>query len=57
MDVLISSQEFPRRLTGIDDEHAALVEMKTRLRPDAVVETHGYKKLSFTAFDLKWLGE
>jgi sulfofructose kinase len=36
VDVLISSQEFPRRLTGIDDEHAALVEMKSRLRPDAV---------------------
>ncbi len=37
VDVLVSSQEFPRRLTGIDGEHAALVEMKTRLRPDAVV--------------------
>jgi sugar/nucleoside kinase (ribokinase family) len=37
VDVLVSSQEFPRRLTGIDDEHAALVEMKTRLRHDAVV--------------------
>ncbi len=37
VDVLISSQEFPRRLTGIDNEHAALVEMKARLRPDAVV--------------------
>ena len=37
VDVLISSQEFPRRLTGIDGEHAALVEMKTRLRHDAVV--------------------
>jgi sulfofructose kinase len=37
VDVLVSSQEFPRRLTGIDNEHAALVEMKTRLRPDAVV--------------------
>ena len=37
VDVLISSQEFPRRLTGLDDEHAALVEMKSRLRPDAVV--------------------
>ena len=37
VDVLVSSQEFPRRLTGIDGEHAALVEMKARLRPDAVV--------------------
>ncbi|HWW75352.1 MAG TPA: carbohydrate kinase family protein [Pyrinomonadaceae bacterium] len=37
VDVLVSSQEFPRRLTGIEGEHAALVEMKTRLRPDAVV--------------------
>ena len=25
-------------------------------RVGAVVETLGYKKLSFTAFDLKWLG-
>jgi sugar/nucleoside kinase (ribokinase family) len=37
VDVLISSQEFPRRLTGIDDEHAALVELKTRLGQDTVV--------------------
>jgi len=37
VDVLISSHEFPRRHTGIDDEHAALVEMKSRLRHDAVV--------------------
>jgi sulfofructose kinase len=37
VDVLVSSREFPRRLTGVDDERAALAEMKTRLRPDAVV--------------------
>jgi sugar/nucleoside kinase (ribokinase family) len=37
VDLLISSKEFPRRLTGVDDERAALAEMKTRLRPDAVV--------------------
>jgi sugar/nucleoside kinase (ribokinase family) len=37
LDVLISSAEFPRRLTGIDDERAALAELKTRLHPDAVV--------------------
>ena len=37
VDVLVSSQEFPRRLTGLDDAHAALVEMKTRLGHDAVV--------------------
>jgi len=37
VDVLVSSQEFPRRLTGIDDERAALVEMKARLRHDALV--------------------
>jgi sulfofructose kinase len=36
VDVLISSKEFPRRLTGIGDERAALAETKARLRPDAV---------------------
>ena len=35
--MLVSSKEFPRRLTGIDDERAALVETKSRLRADAVV--------------------
>ncbi len=30
LDVLISSQEFPRRLTGIGDERRALVELKAR---------------------------
>ncbi|MDT7687434.1 MAG: sulfofructose kinase [Acidobacteriota bacterium] len=37
VDVLISSKEFPRRLTGLEDERAALVETKLRLRPEAVV--------------------
>jgi sugar/nucleoside kinase (ribokinase family) len=37
VDVLVSSKEFPRRLTGVSDERAALVETKRRLRPDAVV--------------------
>ncbi|HEU4593917.1 MAG TPA: PfkB family carbohydrate kinase [Pyrinomonadaceae bacterium] len=37
VDLLISSKEFPRRLTGIDDERAALVETKARLRPTALV--------------------
>src|SRR4029453_1384472 len=37
VDVLVSSQEFPRRLTGVDNEHAALVEMKSMLRAAAVV--------------------
>jgi sugar/nucleoside kinase (ribokinase family) len=37
IDVLISSSEFPRRLTGIDDERAALMELKTRLPQTAVV--------------------
>jgi sugar/nucleoside kinase (ribokinase family) len=37
VDVLISSKEFPRRLTGIEDPLAALVETKARVRPDAVV--------------------
>jgi sulfofructose kinase len=30
IDVLISSKEFPRLLTGMEDEHAALVEIKAR---------------------------
>jgi len=30
IDVLISSAEFPHRLTGISDERASLVEMKAR---------------------------
>jgi len=30
IDVLISSKEFPRLLTGIDDPHAALTEIKTK---------------------------
>ena len=30
IDILISSKEFPRRLTGILDERAALVELKAR---------------------------
>lgn len=37
IDLLISSSEFPHRLTGIADERAALVEVKSRLRADAVV--------------------
>ena len=37
IDVLISSSEFPRRLTGITDERAALKEVKTRLGERAVV--------------------
>ncbi|MDQ3134412.1 MAG: PfkB family carbohydrate kinase [Acidobacteriota bacterium] len=37
IDVLISSSKFPRRLTGIADERAALVEMKTRLHENALV--------------------
>ncbi len=30
VDVLISSAEFPRRLTGIEDERASLIEVKAR---------------------------
>ena len=30
IDVLIGSREFPRRLTGIDDERASLIELKSR---------------------------
>ncbi|HST51921.1 MAG TPA: carbohydrate kinase family protein [Pyrinomonadaceae bacterium] len=37
VDVLVSSKEFPRRLTGVTEERAALVAAKSLLRPDAVV--------------------
>lgn len=37
LDLLVSSSEFPRRLTGIREERAALAEVKSRLRADAVV--------------------
>ena len=37
VDVLISSKEFPRRLTGLGDERAALAEVAARLGPGAVV--------------------
>ena len=30
MDILIGSKEFPRRVTGIDDKRAALVELQNR---------------------------
>jgi len=36
VDVLVSSKEFPRRLTGVEDEREALVALKSRLRADAV---------------------
>lgn len=37
VDLLVSSKEFPRRLTGLTEERAALAATKSRLRPDAVV--------------------
>lgn len=37
VDVLISSKEFPRRLTGLTEERAALVAAKSLVRADAVV--------------------
>lgn len=37
LDVLITSSEFPRRLTGIADERDALKEVKARLHQTAVV--------------------
>jgi sugar/nucleoside kinase (ribokinase family) len=37
VDVLISSKEFPRRLTGVDEERAALVAAKSLLRADALI--------------------
>lgn len=36
IDVLVGSENFPRRLTGTADARAALVEMKSRMRADAV---------------------
>lgn len=41
VDVLISSQEFPRRLTGITDERAALIEIKARYGCQVVGMTRG----------------
>ena len=41
VDVLISSKEFPRRLTGINDERAALVEVKSRYNCGIVGMTIG----------------
>ena len=37
VDVLISSKEFPRRMTGEADGRAALAGLKEMLRPDALV--------------------
>jgi sulfofructose kinase len=37
VDVLISSKEFPRRLTGVTQERAALVAARSLLREDAVL--------------------
>ncbi|HZI20119.1 MAG TPA: carbohydrate kinase family protein [Pyrinomonadaceae bacterium] len=37
VDLLISSKEFPHRLTGVADEREALRAVKERLREDAVV--------------------
>jgi sugar/nucleoside kinase (ribokinase family) len=41
IDVLISSAEFPHRLTGISDERASLVEMKARYGCAIVGATRG----------------
>jgi sulfofructose kinase len=41
IDVLITSKEFPRRLTGIDDGRAALVEVKRRTNCPVVGMTTG----------------
>ena len=43
IDVLISSKEFPRRLTGISDEHAALIEVKARYGCQLVGLTRGVR--------------
>ena len=41
IDVLISSENFPRRLTGIRDEHSALIEIKERFGCAIVGMTFG----------------
>ena len=41
IDVLIGSREFPRRLTGVADERAALVEVKSRYGCPVVGMTRG----------------
>jgi sugar/nucleoside kinase (ribokinase family) len=41
IDVLISSREFPHRLTGIEDERAALTEIKARYNCQLVGMTRG----------------
>jgi len=41
IDILISSREFPHRLTGIADERASLVELKARYGCDVVGLTKG----------------
>ncbi len=41
IDILITSKEFPRRLTGISDERAALVETKARYGCQVVGMTLG----------------
>ena len=41
IDVLIGSKEFPQRVTGITDERAALVELKTRYGSAVVGMTIG----------------
>jgi len=37
VDLLVSSKEFPQKVTGLADERAALVELASRVRPGAVV--------------------
>lgn len=41
IDILISSKEFPQRLTGVSDERAALVELKARYDCSVVGMTLG----------------
>ncbi len=43
VDVLLSSAEFPHRLTGIEDERAALLEIKSRFGPSVVGMTRGVR--------------
>jgi sugar/nucleoside kinase (ribokinase family) len=54
IDVLISSKEFPRLLTGIDDSHAALLEIKSRYGCPLVGLTKGEEEQPFFAKGAFW---
>ena len=42
-DILITNENYPMRLTGIDDQQEALLEMERRLAPKVLIATNGGK--------------